>query len=76
VSALVGGLAGSTVDSLLGATVQQRRWCDQCKSPTERPRHNCGTATRFVGGIPWIDNDVVNVTSTLAGALLGLLAVA
>ncbi len=75
-SAFVGGLAGSTVDSLLGATVQQRRWCDQCDSPTERARHRCGAATRFVGGMPWIDNDVVNVTSTLAGALLGLLAVA
>jgi uncharacterized protein (TIGR00297 family) len=75
-SAFVGGVAGSTVDSLLGATVQQRRWCDQCDSPTERARHRCGVATRFVGGMPWIDNDVVNVTSTLAGALLGLLAVA
>ena len=76
VSAFVGGLAGSTVDSLLGATVQQRRWCDRCNSPTERARHGCGTASRFVGGVRWIDNDVVNVTSTLAGALLGLLAVA
>ena len=76
VSAFVGGLGGSTVDSLLGATVQQRRWCDRCNSPTERARHGCGTASRFVGGVRWIDNDVVNVTSTLAGARLGLLAVA
>jgi uncharacterized protein (TIGR00297 family) len=75
-SALVGGLAGSTVDSLLGATVQQRRWCDDCDSSTERATHSCGSATRLVGGLSWIDNDVVNVTSTLAGALLGLLAVA
>jgi uncharacterized protein (TIGR00297 family) len=75
-SAFVGGLAGSTADSLLGATVQQRRWCDPCDSPTERARHRCGAPTRLVGGISWIDNDVVNVTSTIAGALLGLLAVA
>jgi uncharacterized protein (TIGR00297 family) len=75
-SAVVGGVAGSTVDSLLGATVQQRRWCDRCNSSTERATHACGARTRLVAGISWIDNDVVNVTSTLAGALLGLLAVA
>lgn len=74
-AALVGGLAGSTIDSLLGATVQQRRWCERCHSPTERVTHACGDRTRIVGGIRWMDNDVVNATSTLAGALLGLLTV-
>lgn len=76
VAALVGGLAGSTIDSLLGATLQQRRWCDECHSLTERATHRCGARTRLVGGLSWMDNDVVNATSTLAGALLGLLAVA
>lgn len=74
-AAVVGGLAGSTIDSLFGATVQQRRWCDRCHSPTERVTHRCGDRTRIVGGVSWMENDMVNATSTLAGALLGLLTV-
>lgn len=76
VSALAGGVAGSTIDSLVGATVQVRRWCDRCAAPTERETHPCGTPTRIVGGIPWADNDAVNALSTAAGGLLGLLLVA
>jgi uncharacterized membrane protein len=75
-AALVGGLAGSTIDSLLGATVQVRRWCDRCNAPTERATHSCGATTRVVAGIAWLDNDVVNALSTAAGGLLGLLAAA
>lgn len=74
-AAVVGGLAGSTIDSLFGATVQQRRWCDRCHSATERQTHRCGDRTRIVGGVSWMNNDMVNATSTLAGALLGLLTV-
>jgi uncharacterized protein (TIGR00297 family) len=74
VAAFVGGLAGSTIDSLLGATLQQRRWCDRCSAATERVIHGCGARTRIVGGIRWLDNDTVNALSTVAGGLLGLLA--
>jgi len=73
VAALAGGIGGSTIDSLLGATVQVRRWCDRCNAPTERTTHACGSATRVVGGIAWIDNDAVNTLSTAAGGLLALL---
>jgi uncharacterized protein (TIGR00297 family) len=62
------GVAGSLVDSLLGATIQERRWCPVCGQPTERRIHNCGTLTTHRGGIPGWNNDVVNFTSTLAGA--------
>jgi uncharacterized protein (TIGR00297 family) len=68
-----GGIAGSTIDSLLGATVQVRRWCDRCNAPTERKRHGCGTTTRVVDGIAWLDNDAVNALSTACGGLLALL---
>ncbi len=73
-AAVVGGVGGSTIDSLLGATVQQRRWCDCCGAPTERLIHSCGTTTGIVGGLRWMDNDVVNALSTVAGGLLGLVA--
>ncbi len=72
-AALVGGFGGSIIDSLLGATVQERRWCDDCAEPTERTVHRCGATTRRVGGIIRIDNDVVNLLSTAAGFVLGVI---
>ena len=67
----IGGVAGAVADSVLGATVQSRRWCDACNRRTERAVHDCGGATRAVGGIRWIDNDMVNF---LSGAIGGVLA--
>jgi uncharacterized membrane protein len=75
-AAALGGIAGSTLDSLLGATVQARRWCDRCRAPTERGTHACGSPTRVVGGFAWLDNDGVNAISTAAGGLVGLLVAA
>ena len=62
------GIVGSLVDSLLGATVQERRWCSVCDRLTERRIHTCGTPTTHRGGIRGWTNDLVNFTSTLAGA--------
>jgi uncharacterized protein (TIGR00297 family) len=73
VAALIGGFGGSIIDSLLGATVQERRWCDACGEPTERIVHLCGATTRRVGGIVRLNNDVVNLLSTIAGFLLGVI---
>ena len=64
----VGGVLGSLADSLIGATVQERRWCDGCSEATERRTHYCGRATRVVGGVPGARNDFVNVVCTLVGA--------
>src|SRR5262245_59144673 len=68
---LVGcGFAGAVVDSLIGASVQARRWCDACNIATERRIHGCGNPTRASGGIRWLDNDAVNLMSSAAGGLL------
>ena len=67
-AALAGGVIGMILDSLLGATLQRRQWCERCKVPTERGVHSCGAATRADGGLPWLDNDGVNALSTFAGA--------
>ena len=68
-----GGVVGSLADSVLGASLQVRRWCDRCDSATEQPVHVCGTATRAVGGLPSIDNDTVNLLSVAIGGLTALL---
>lgn len=72
-AAFAGGIAGSLVDSLLGATLQARRRCPRCDAPTERRVHDCGTATRPDGGLARLDNDGVNLACTAAGGLCAAL---
>jgi uncharacterized protein (TIGR00297 family) len=63
------GVAGSTLDSLLGATAQAIYYCPQCQKETERhPKHICGTETTQVRGWRWLNNDVVNLLCSLMGA--------
>lgn len=72
VASVIGGIAGSTLDSVLGATLQQRRWCDRCNRSTERVVHDCGTPTRPIGGFAALNNDGVNLLCGLVGGLLAL----
>ena len=69
----LGGIAGALADSLLGATLQVRRWCDLCATATERRVHSCATPTRHAGGLAGFDNDAVNAVSSGVGALVALL---
>ncbi len=71
-AAAVGGFAGATADSLLGATLQARRWCDRCDLATERNVHGCGARTRPAGGLGWLDNDAVNALATAVGAAVAV----
>jgi uncharacterized protein (TIGR00297 family) len=72
--AFIGGIAGATLDSLLGALVQARRRCDICGVDTERAIHSCGSPTRLAGGVSWLDNDGVNLISVAAGGVIALVA--
>lgn len=70
IAAMLGGIAGALADSLLGARLQERRHCPRCNLATERRVHDCGTATEPAGGVAWLDNDLVNLCATLAGAVV------
>ena len=70
----VGGLAGAIADSLLGATVQSRRWCEPCNAWTERRVHTCGFRSRHAAGFRWMTNDVVNFLATAVGGLAAVSA--
>lgn len=66
----VGGLTGSLFDSLLGATVQQIYYCDNCQKDTERKVHKCGQQTRPLRGWSWLNNDLVNLFASIVGGLV------
>jgi uncharacterized membrane protein len=70
--AAAGGMAGSLFDSYLGATVQAIYFCPACNKETERhPLHTCGSETNPMRGWHWLNNDLVNLACSLAGALTG-----
>ena len=63
-------MAGSLFDSLLGATTQAIYHCPTCRKETERTLHSCGASTRLVRGWRWLNNDMVNLISSLVGAAI------
>jgi uncharacterized protein (TIGR00297 family) len=73
VVALAGGLVGSFVDSFLGATVQGIYYCDRCVKETEKTLHGCGHQTRLVRGYRWLNNDLVNLLSSVVGSVAAAL---
>jgi uncharacterized protein (TIGR00297 family) len=72
---IAAGIGGAMVDSLLGAVLQERRWCPACDQRSERHVHDCGEATVLSGGYAWMDNDVVNLLATFAGAAMAAVLV-
>jgi len=65
----IGGVVGAFADSYLGASAQERRYCETCARACESDPHACGAATALVRGIPGFRNDAVNFSATLVGAM-------
>ncbi|NJP04274.1 MAG: DUF92 domain-containing protein [Chloroflexaceae bacterium] len=72
---LCGGVAGSLTDSLMGATVQAMYRYPSGKE-TEKRVGRDGTPNTFVRGWPWLNNDLVNLISSLAGAAVAIIIAA
>jgi uncharacterized protein (TIGR00297 family) len=72
IAAAIGGIGGGLADSLVGATLQAKRFCDRCRHWTERRVHSCGFRTRAARGIYWMSNDAVNLCATGAGAAIAV----
>jgi uncharacterized protein (TIGR00297 family) len=68
---IAAGFAGSLFDSLLGATLQEKRRCRVCGKATEKLKH-CEQYTERIGGIPGLNNDAVNVLCGALGAIMVL----
>jgi uncharacterized membrane protein len=67
IAALLGVLSGAVADTVIGATLQERRRCLGCGEYTERLVHTCGSRTRVSRGIPGVGNDTVNLIATIIG---------
>jgi uncharacterized protein (TIGR00297 family) len=72
VAAFAGGVVGMLADSVAGATLQATYRCPACGARLERSSDSCGVAAIRTGGVAWLDNDVVNLIATLAGASTAL----
>ena len=71
----VAGMAGGLGDSVAGASLQARRYCDRCREWTERRVHPCGYRTTHRRGFKWMTNDEVNVICTVVGAAVAIVLV-
>ncbi len=63
---------GVLVDSMLGSLIQVKYKCIVCGKITEREEHCC-EKTEKISGIPFFDNDAVNLTSGTISAVLACL---
>ena len=69
--AITGGVVGSVADSAVGATIQRKAVCVVCGKPSEHFVH-CNEQTRQQSGLSHIDNNIVNLIATIAGAAASL----
>lgn len=67
--AVVGGVIGCSVDSVLGATIQGMWQCHVCGKHTEKKAH-CGAKAAYLRGKQFLDNHMVNIVSCLIGAII------
>ena len=66
----LGGISGSLIDSLLGATLQLQLYCPTCNEVTEEQVHRCGTPSVYLRGMEALTNDTVNMLTIAAGAFI------
>ncbi|MEI5905849.1 DUF92 domain-containing protein [Bacillus spongiae] len=64
----IAGFIGNFIDTLLGAYVQAEYKCDVCGIKTEQTFH-CGQKATLQKGVAWMNNEMVNLMSSLLPGL-------
>lgn len=65
------GFIGNLFDTLIGASFQVEYKCPVCGIVTERKIH-CNERSERMSGLTWMNNDMVNLSCSIIGALLGI----
>lgn len=66
---LAGGVLGAFIDSVIGAKFQGKYYCQVCHTVTEKKHHH-GMKTIHQEGWRFINNDLVNFTSTTMASVI------
>ncbi|MGG0716496.1 DUF92 domain-containing protein [Robertmurraya massiliosenegalensis] len=67
------GFLGNLIDTVLGAFFQATYRCNHCLLETEK-MHHCGQSTEKIRGFSFLNNDIVNLLSSLIAAFIGSVA--
>lgn len=70
--AVIAAFIGTLIDSLLGSLLQVKYKCSTCGTFTEKKQH-CGVGTIYFEGLSFVDNDIVNVSSSFFTAVIAFL---
>ncbi|MHB1355287.1 MAG: DUF92 domain-containing protein [Anaerolineae bacterium] len=68
ISAMLGGLVGTVVDSFLGAAAQRMYYCEHCQCACEDAVHHCGLPARQTRGWPWLSSHGVDMVGSFVSA--------
>jgi len=65
---ILAGIFACTVDSVIGAAAQAKLLCPHCGEITENPNHCSEFSGVLSSGKSWVNNEVVNLACSFAGA--------
>ena len=69
---IIGAIFGTFIDSIIGATIQAQYFCNKCNKFTELSIHH-EQQNKLIKGFSFIDNNIVNLLSTLSGSMISIL---
>ncbi len=66
---IISGVAGSLVDSILGASIQVQYLCPKCGKTVDQKKHCNAEIIYYKSGIRIINNDIVNLVAGASGSI-------